>query len=94
VPARGRARNKRAGAVGFSEESRFFHDRCEPAVATQTRDRACPVTRLLDWHRGMAGGSVGQTGESAIVVDAGLLRKMGRTPRTRAIGYPLPDMIT
>jgi len=41
------------------------------------------VTRLLDWRRGMAGGSVGQTGESAIRRDAGLLRKMGCTPRAR-----------
>jgi len=41
VPARERARNERAAAVGFSEESRFFNDRCELVVATQARDRAC-----------------------------------------------------
>jgi len=85
VPARGRARNQRVAAVGFSEESRFFHDRCELVVPTQASDRAFAVTGLLDWRRGMAGGSVGQTGESAIRRDAGLLRKMEYTPSVRAI---------
>jgi hypothetical protein len=61
VPARGPARNQRATAVGFTEESRFFRevellmgeerteaDRCERVVPTQARDRACVVTRLRD----------------------------------------------
>jgi len=83
APARGRARKERAAGVGFSEESGFFHDRCELLVPTQAGDRACAVNRLLDWRRGMAGRRAGQTGESAIRRDAGLLRKMGRTPSAR-----------
>jgi len=81
VPARGQARNERAAAVGFiSDESGFFVDRYELVVPTQARDRAGVVTRLLDWRRGMAGGSAQHTGERAIRHDAGLVRKMGCTP--------------
>jgi hypothetical protein len=75
------AGNERAGAVGFSEECRFFQgsraamgderteaDRGELVVPTQARDRACVVTRLLDWRRGMAGGGVGETGKPSVVM--------------------------